>query len=98
MTEGCIDQLTVNFAPTQPTIKASYENTATPVLLVEFSGATLGPGLKTSVENPKGYLYVKAARVSTSASGVSLTITLDKKRPFLISATRLPALLKLAIG
>jgi len=98
LTEGCIDQLTVNFAPTQPTIKASYENAAAAVLLVEFPGATLGPGLNTSVENPKGYLYVKAARVSVTTSGVSLTITLDKKRPFLISATRVPALLKLAIG
>ena len=97
-TEGCLDQLTVNFAPTQPTVTASYENTAAAVLLVEFPGATLGPGLSTSVKNPKGYLYVKTAQVSTTTSGVSLTITLDKKRPFLISASRVPPLLQLAIG
>ena len=97
MSQGC-DQLTVNFAPTQPTVTASYENTAGAVLLVEFPGATLGPGLKPLVENPKGYLYVKTAEVSATTSGVSLTITLDKKRPFLITATRVPPLLQLVIG
>jgi hypothetical protein len=90
--------LTVNFAPSQPTIKASYENSAAATLRVEFSGTTLGPGLNTSVTNPKGYLYVKAAQASTTTNGVRLTITLDKKRPFHISATRLPPLLTLSIG
>jgi hypothetical protein len=97
-TQGCIDQVQVNFSPVQPPVRASYQAT-TPVLVVEFQGATLGSGITTrSVPNPKGYLYVRDARVSTTPSGVRLTVTLDQQRPFLISASGVPPYFQLAIG
>jgi hypothetical protein len=97
-TQGCIDQVKANFSPTQPPVRASYQKT-TPVLVVEFQGAKLGSGITTRpVRNPKGYLYVKDAQVSTTRSGVTLTVTLDQQRPFLISTSQVPPYFQLAIG
>jgi hypothetical protein len=96
--QGCIDQVQVSFSPTQPPVRASYQG-ATRVLVVEFQGAKLGSGITTrSVPNPKGYLYVKTAQVSATSSGVTLTVTLDQQRQFLINASSVPPSFQLAIG
>jgi hypothetical protein len=99
-TQGCIDHLQVNFLPTVPTVHASYENARSAVLRVEFDSTTLSASLPPVSSGPNSYhaLYVKNVQVSTSRSGVTLTITLDRQRPFLVRSSHTTPLTEMFLG
>ena len=97
-TDGCIDNVTLKFSPTVAASRFAYQSGA-PVLDVTLSGTTLGGGLSAgTTQNPKNLNYVKQLVVSTSSGDVKVAITLDEKRPFLVSESNVPAQVELSIG
>jgi len=97
-TDGCIDNVQLKFSPTLAASKFEYQSDA-PVLVVTLTGATLGGGLSAgTTQNPKNLNYVQKVEVTTPSGNVQVAITLDEKRPFLVSSSNVPAELELSIG
>ncbi len=97
-TDGCIDNVQLRFSPTVAASKFAYEADA-PVLVVTLTGAKLGGGLSAgTTANPANLNHVKKVDISTPSGDVKVEITLDEKRPFLVSASQVPAELELSIG
>jgi len=97
-TDGCIDNVQLKFSPSLAASHFEYESDA-PVLVVTLTGATLGGGLSAgTTQNPKNLNYVQKLAVSTPSGNVKVEITLDQKRPFLVSSSKVPAELELSIG
>jgi hypothetical protein len=97
-TDGCIDNVQLKFSPSLAASKFEYESGA-PVLVVTLTGAKLGGGLSAgTTQNPKNLNYVQTVVVSAPSGSVKVEITLDEKRPFLVSSSQVPAELELSIG
>jgi hypothetical protein len=64
-----------------------------------LENTTLGPGMKTgTTTNAHGLNYVKSVDVEKASNGITVSIALDEKRPFLVNSSNVPAELELAIG
>ena len=97
-TDGCIDNVSLQFSPTVAASQFAYQSGA-PVLDVTLTGTKLGGGLSTgTTQNPKNLNHVKQLVVSTSSGNVKVAITLDQKRPFVVSESKVPAQIQLSIG
>ncbi len=97
-TDGCIDNVQLKFSPTVAASKFAYEADA-PVLVVTLTGAELGGGLSAgTTQNPTNLNHVKKVVVSTPSGNVKVEITLDEKRPYVVSVSQVPAQLELSIG
>jgi hypothetical protein len=97
-TAGCIDNVTLRFSPTVAASKFAYQSSG-PVLDVTLTGAKPGGGLSAgTTQTPKNLNYVQQAVVSTTGGNVTLAITLDQKRPFVVSESNVPAQVELSIG
>jgi hypothetical protein len=102
-TAGCVDNVTFGFSPTLAPSVSAYETTAPSgggaVLVVTLQHTTLGGGLKPGTKlNPKNVNYVSQVQLTSSSGNVVWNITLDKKRPFLVSSSQVPAQLVIAVG
>ena len=101
-TAGCIDNVQVYFSPSLATSTTAYQTTSTTagaVLVMQLQNTTLSSGIKTgSTTNTHGLNYIKSIDVAKTSNGVSVSITLDEKRPFLVNSSNVPAYLELAIG
>jgi hypothetical protein len=101
-TSGCIDNVQLNFSPTLAASKTAYQATASTgsaVLVVQLQNTTLGSGMSTgSTTNAHGLNYVKGIDVAKASNGITISITLDEERPFLVNSSKVPAELELAIG
>jgi hypothetical protein len=97
-TDGCIDNVQLTFSPSLAASKFAYRGD-TPVLVVTLSNTTLGGGLAAGTTlNPKNLNHVQKVDVTTPSGNVEVAITLDEKRPFLVSSSQVPAELELSIG
>jgi hypothetical protein len=97
-TDGCIDEVELEFAPSLAGSKFAYEGDS-PVLVVTLDNTTLGGGLEAgTTQSPKNLNHVEQVEVTTSDGNVVVKLTLDEKRPFLVSASQVPAELDLSIG
>ena len=97
-TDGCIDNVQLNFSPTLAGSKFAYKGDS-PVLIVTLSNTTLGGGLEAgTTQNPKNLNHVEKLEVTTPEGNVQVAITLDEKRPFLVSSSGVPAEIELSIG
>ena len=97
-TDGCIDDVTLKFSPSLAASKFAYQS-GSPVLEVTLTGASLGAGLSTgTTQNPKNLNHVKQLVVTTASGNVKVAITLDEKRPYVVSASKVPAQIELSIG
>jgi hypothetical protein len=102
-TQGCIDNAQFDFSPKLGASETAYQ-TATvgspgAVLVMTLKGATLGSDVKSgTVKVPSGLHYITSIDVSTPATGVQISITLDQKHQFLVSSSQVPPQLTLAIG
>jgi AMIN domain-containing protein len=91
---GCVDQLTFAFAPSLASTAASYTS-GEPQLVVTLKNTSYsGP----ATPPPKKLQYVKSIAVSAAGGDVRVTLTLDRVHPFLMSTSKVPAQLQLAIG
>jgi hypothetical protein len=101
-TAGCIDNVQLNFSPTLAASTTAYKtsaSTGSAVLVVQLQNTSLGSGMSTgSTTNAQGLNYVQDIDVAKTPNGISISITLDKKRPFLVNSSQVPAELELAIG
>jgi hypothetical protein len=101
-TAGCIDNVQLNFSPSLATTNTAYKTasgTGSAVLVMTLSNTTLGSGMKTgTTTNAHGLNYVKSVDVENGSTGVTVSITLDEKRPFLVNSSNVPAEVQLAIG
>jgi hypothetical protein len=102
-TSGCSDNVVFKFSPTVAAAQIAYQtataDTGAQVLGVTFDSTSLGGTLKTgTTTNPKGLNHVSKVVVSSSGGKVVIAITLDAKRPFLVSSSQVPAQLELSIG
>jgi len=101
-TAGCIDNVQLNFSPSLAASKTAYKTTtsaAGAVLVITLENTTLGGGIKAgSSTNTHGLNYVKSVDVASSSTGVTISVTLDKERPFLVNSSNVPAELIVAIG
>jgi hypothetical protein len=60
---------------------------------------TLRRGLAAgTTQNPENLNPVRQVEVATPAGNVQVAITLDEKRPFLVSSSEVPAEIELSIG
>jgi hypothetical protein len=97
-TDGCIDNVQLKFSPKLAASHFEYESGA-PVLVVTLTGAKLGGGLSAgTTQSPKNLNHVQKVAVSAPSGNVKVEITLDQKRPFLVSSSQVPAELELSIG
>jgi hypothetical protein len=96
-TDGCIDNVELKFSPSLAGSKFAYQSDA-PVLVVTLENTTLGGGVEAGTTNPENLNYVQKVEVTTPEGNVQVAITLDKKRPFLVSSSQLPAEVELSIG
>jgi hypothetical protein len=97
-TDGCIDNVQLKFSPTVAASTFAYQANG-PVLVVTLQGAKLGGGLSAgTTQNPKSLNHVKKIAVSTPSGNVKVEITLDEKRPYVVSSSNVPAQLELSIG
>ena len=97
-TDGCIDNVQLNFSPALAAAKFAYDGD-TPVLVVTLSNTSLGGGLKAgATETPKNLNHVQQVDVATTDGNVQVKLTLDEKRPFLVSSSQVPAEIQLSIG
>jgi hypothetical protein len=101
-TSGCIDNVQMMFSPTLATSTAAYKTTSSTgavVLVVQLEQASPGSGVKTgSTTNAHGLNYVKSISIAGASNGITISITLDKQRPFLLNSSLVPPELELAIG
>jgi hypothetical protein len=101
-TAGCIDNVQLNFSPSLATSTTAYKSASgagSAVLVMTLQNTTLGSGLKTgTTTNAHGLNYVKSIDVEKASNGITVSITLDQKRPFLLNSSNVPAELELAIG
>jgi hypothetical protein len=101
-TAGCIDNVQLNFSPSLATSTTAYETTSGTsgaVLVMTLANTTLGSGMKTgTTTNAHGLNYVKSVDVEKASNGITVSITLDQKRPFLVNSSNVPAEVQLAIG
>jgi hypothetical protein len=101
-TAGCIDNVQLNFSPSLAPSTTAYKTTSTgggAVLVMTLENTTLGSGMKTgTTSNAHGLNYVKTVDVEKASNGITVSITLDQKRPFLVNSSNVPAELELAIG
>jgi hypothetical protein len=97
-TDGCIDNVQLKFAPTLAESRFAYQGDS-PVLVVTLSNTTLGAGLKAgTTQSPENLNHVEQVEVTTPNGAVQVAITLDEKRPFLVSSSGVPAEIELSIG
>jgi hypothetical protein len=97
-TDGCIDNVTLKFSPTLAASNFAYQSSG-PVLDVTLTGASLGSGLSSgTTQNPKNLNHVKQLVVTAESGNVKVAITLDEKRPYVVSASKVPAQIELSIG
>jgi hypothetical protein len=97
-TDGCIDNVTLKFSPSLAASKFAYQS-ARPVLEVTLTGASLGGGLSSgTTQNPKNLNHVQQLVVTTESGSVTVAITLDEKRPYVVSSSKVPAQIELSIG
>jgi hypothetical protein len=101
--DGCIDSVVFAFAPSLSPIDAKYEDAAAgdsgAVLVLTFAQAELGDGLDAgTTQDPKDLNYVSEVSVADSGGSVEIEITLDKKRPFFLNSSEVPAEAELSIG
>ena len=97
-TDGCIDNVQMKFSPTLAASHFEYQSDA-PVLVVTLTGAQLGGGLSAgTTQSPKNLNHVQKIVTSAASGDVKIELTLDSKRPFLVSASQVPAELELSIG
>jgi hypothetical protein len=88
----------LRFSPSVAASRFAYEADA-PVLVVTLTGAGLGGALTAgTTQNPKNLNHVQQVDVSTPSGNVKIEITLDEKRPYVVSASQVPAQLELSIG
>ena len=88
----------LKFSPALAGSKFAYQADA-PVLVVTLSNTTLGGGLEAgTTQNPKNLNHVQKVEVTTPEGNVQVAITLDEKRPFLVSSSDVPAEIELSIG
>jgi hypothetical protein len=101
-TSGCIDNVQLNFSPALATSTTAYKATSSAagaVLVVQLADTTLGSGMSTgSTTNAHGLNYVQGIDVAKASNGITISITLDKQRPFLVNSSKVPAELEVAIG
>jgi len=97
-TDGCIDNVQLKFSPALAASKFAYDGD-TPVLVVTLSNTTLGGGLEAgTTQSPKNLNHVQKVEVATTQGDVQVKLTLDEKRPFLVSSSQVPAEIELSIG
>ena len=97
-TDGCIDNVELKFSPSLAGAKFAYQGD-TPVLVATLDNTTLGGGLEAgTTESPENLNHVEKVEVATSDGNVQVNLTLDEKRPFLVSSSDWPAELELSIG
>jgi hypothetical protein len=102
--DGCVDSVTFEFSPSLAGLEAKYEEPAegaasSAVLVLTFSQTSLGDGLDTgTTQNPSDLNYVSEVTVTDSDGTVEIEVTLDKKRPFLLNSSEVPAEAELSIG
>ena len=101
-TSGCIDNVQLAFSPTLASSTTAYRTTSgtgSAVLVVQLDNTSLGSGMSTgSTTNAHGLNYVTSIDIANASNGVTISLTLDKQRPFLVNSSQVPAELELAIG
>jgi hypothetical protein len=93
--DGCIDSVTFEFAPTLAASEGTYNGST---LVLTLTGAALGSGIESGEVGTGNLEYAQSIDVATSGSDITISITLDKARPFLLNSSKVPAELELSIG
>ncbi len=90
--DGCIDNLQFEFAPTLAASSAKYDGNDLVITL------DCEPGDVSDIIDITQLDYVSSASIEGKNPGTEVVLTLDKPRPYLMSSSKVPAQLEIAIG